>query len=1070
MGSGTPSNSLACAECGAGLASTSRFCSACGSPVSSAPERETRRTVTLLFTDVTGSTAMGEHLDPEAYRALMGRYFEVARSTVERHGGTVEKFVGDAVLAVFGLLKIHEDDALRAVRAACELNDAVTALSDQVAAEIGVRLTIRTGVNTGAVVTGTARAGGSFATGDAVNTAARLEQAAGEGEILLGATTYALVRDAVEVEETEPVRAKGKSEAVPAYRLLHVLDEARGRRRRDDQPLVGRLQESRALDDALTQTTSSRRSHVVTILGPPGIGKSRLVKEFLAGIGDRADVAEGRCLSYGRGITYWPLVQALRSAIGLTGTESDHATKRALEHSLGQCNDRDAIVEPLMPLLGVVGTPAAQELTFWAVRRLVEELATRRPLVLCLDDLHWAEPTLLELLERVREELSDLPLLLLCQARPELVEQRPEWGSGPFDSMTLRLDPLDPAETGAVVAELLRGDPPEGLAERVAAWAGGNPLFVEEIVAHLVERDILKRDVEGGWRVVGELSRTELPPTVSALLASRLSLLSASERDLLGRVSVIGLEFSPAEVALLADDTSLTEQNALLSSLARRDLVRRVRSPQGESWAFKHVLVRDAAYDALAKTLRAELHERFADGLLAGDDAESGTDVVGFVAHHLEQAARYCRELTTRGPRTDALVERAGDALRSAADVAADRGDYVSAVATLNRALDLEPLTSAVRRERLARRCDYHREGFQLEELQQGLGAYEAALDDNAGEIDRAFLRMMQGYASMEAGRDIDPGLVSAWADELVTLGRAAADPMSVVRGLRVATLCSTVMGLWEQAAAGCAEIITLGTRADAREARAMRAAAMFVGDTPLSEFTQVWRDQIAPEFPPARRELNLLFAQAVDAAACGSADAHILLDALVAREADLARGGAISDEPSAWFVDVYAMNRDLDGAIVHSERAAQYLRSSGALGAASTTMLLLVLLRLERGDPSEVLLPLLEEAEGYTSPYDLASVAFGSACRAILALRDGDQDRAVELTDLTLRTADGGQEVWKQADLRRWLSVVPRTRGDRDEERRLLREAAERYARKEICSYDAEIDARLVELEGTGA
>ena len=442
MGSVAPTDFLACAACGAELPSTVRFCFECGAPVPAAAERETRRTVTLLFTDVTGSTAMGEQLDPEAFRGVLGRYFAVARTAIECHGGTVEKFVGDAVLAVFGVPELHEDDALRAVRAADELNDAVTVLSEELLSELGVRLAIRTGVNTGSVVTGSARAGGSFATGDAVNTAARLEQAAGDGEVLLGASTYALVRDAVEVESVAEVRAKGKAEPVPAFRLRRVLDALHGRRRRADVPLVGRTQENRALDDVLERTVTSGHSHLMTVLGPPGIGKSRLVSEFLLRVGDRAAVAQGRCVSYGQGITYWPLVQALRDALSLSGTESEEVTRQALEQALGAVQDRDRVVDGLLPLLSRTGVPGTDDQTVWSVRRLLEELATRRPLVLCVDDLHWAEPNLLDLLERVREEVSDLPLLLLCQARPELLEQRPDWGSGAMNAVIFGLEPL----------------------------------------------------------------------------------------------------------------------------------------------------------------------------------------------------------------------------------------------------------------------------------------------------------------------------------------------------------------------------------------------------------------------------------------------------------------------------------------------------------------------------------------------------------------------------------------------------------------------------------------------------
>jgi class 3 adenylate cyclase len=1027
--------------------------------------------VTLLFTDVTGSTAMGEQLDPEAYRSLMGRYFDVARATVERHGGMVEKFVGDAVLAVFGMPEVHEDDALRAVRAARELNGAVAALSEQVLAQYAVRLTIRTGVNTGWVVTGPARAGGSFATGDAVNTAARLEQAAGDGEILLGESTYALVRDAVEVELAESVSAKGKVDPVPAYRLVRVLDALHGRRRRVDLALVGRAQESRALDDVLAQTVTSGRSHLVTVLGPPGIGKSRLVNEFLLHIGDRAAVARGRCVSYGKGITYWPLAQALRDALDLTGTESEQATRHALEQALGPCEDRDTVLGLLMPLVGGAGPPPDKEQTVWSVRRLVEELATKRPLVLSVDDLHWAEPTLLELLERVRDEVSDLPLLMLCQARPELLEEHPAWGSGPLDSMTFRLDPLVPAETEAAVAALLDGEVPAGLADQVASWAGGNPLFVEEIVAHLVETGILGREPGGGWRLVGDLAQAQLPPSVSALLASRLDRLPAAERDLLERGSVIGLEFTTAEVEPLVDEESRAGLAALLASLTRRDLVRRVRSGPGDTWAFKHILVRDAAYEALPKAQRADLHEHFADGVAARGTSDSAGELLGFVAHHLEQSARYRRELAARGPQVDALVDRAVEALAAAAEQARDADRIMDHGGYLDRALRLEPEASRVRRQILARLADHHHDLFQLDQLGRVLDSFEAELDDTADEREQAFLRTMRLYRRMVTGNAIDPAQVAEAAQELASLGRAAEDARSVVRGLRLIGECSTMLGLWRDAMASSNEIIRIGTPADARAARGGEYVALLWGDGTFRDCLAFLRRDFELHGRSDGQAWVELATEAMVAAADGSPDTDRAVAAAVARGEDLYAAGKISEPTGGLLAEALRLSRDLDGTIAYTERLNEEYRRSGALGVASSSILMQALLMLERGDSSDAVLPLIAEAEGYTSPYDVTSTYLLATCRAILAVRAGDGEHANELTDDALTAVDRTQETWAQADLRRWLSEIPRTTGDVELERRLLQEAAEMYARKEIRSYDAEIQARLAETAAaTGA
>ena len=400
-----------CSSCGRENADDARFCSACGTALSGAePRAEQRKVVTILFCDLVGSTALGESTDPEALRARMRRYFEDLRAIIERHGGTVEKFVGDAVMAVFGIPISHEDDALRAVRAAAEMRDAI--------AEHG--LEARIGVNTGEVVVG--GEGETLVTGDAVNVAARLEQAAGAGDVFIGAETHSLVRDAVRVEVVEPLALKGKAQPVEAFSLLEILPESEGLARNPEALLVGRKRERNRLWRDFEDVLEDRSCRLVTLLGPAGIGKSRLVADFLERVGDSADILRGRCLSYGEGITYWPLVEIL-IAIGV---------------------DPDS----------VIGTsPAETQLAF---RRLLEARTAERPQVVVVDDLQWAEPVFIDLVEHVADLSRDAPIFLLCVARTELLDVRPDWGGGKMNATSILLEPLGADECEALIGNLSR--------------------------------------------------------------------------------------------------------------------------------------------------------------------------------------------------------------------------------------------------------------------------------------------------------------------------------------------------------------------------------------------------------------------------------------------------------------------------------------------------------------------------------------------------------------------------------------------------------------------------------------
>jgi class 3 adenylate cyclase/tetratricopeptide (TPR) repeat protein len=593
-----------------------------------------RKSVTVLFADVTGSTALGEQLDPESLRRVMARYFEVARSCLERHGGTVEKFIGDAVMAVFGVPTVHEDDALRAVRAAAELRGDLASLNDELERDYGVSLELRTGVNTGEVVTGTEE---RLATGDAVNIAARLEQAAQPGEILIGELTHSLSRGAVEAEPVEPLSLKGKAQPLGAYRLLGVIEGAPAYDRRLDAPLVGRQQELAQMRVAFDAAVSERGCRLVTVLGPPGIGKSRLARELARTLEGRATVLSGRCLPYGEGITYWPLIEIFREA------EAEDELAAAL-------------------------SAATPEDLFWSVRKGLERRARERPVAIVVEDIHWAEPTLLDLLEHLLDWTRDAPLLLVCLARSDLIDLRPTWGSQ-SQAETLRLEPLSPGESDELIEGLLgHSELSADSRARVRAVAAGNPLFVEQLLA-MIE--------EGG-------DPTEVPPTIHALLAARLDSLPDDEREILERASLVGLEFEWEALGELAPDRH-RPAGALLTALVRKELIRPHEAIE-DSFRFRHMLIRDVAYERISKALRSELHERFA-GWLDGR-GEEFDEVVGY---HLEQAYRSLAGLGPPGERAQGLAEAATERLARSGRRAYDRADFRATVNLLERAADLIP-------------------------------------------------------------------------------------------------------------------------------------------------------------------------------------------------------------------------------------------------------------------------------------------------------------------------------------------------------------------------------------------
>ena len=676
-----------CASCGTENPDIARFCLACGSQLADAPApQETRKVVTIVFSDLKGSTSLGEALDSEALREVMTRYFDAMRGELERHGGVIEKFIGDAVMAVFGLPRLHEDDALRAVRAASGMQAALEELNVELDRHYGVKLTNRTGVNTGEVVAGDPSTGQRLVTGDAVNVAARLEQAAAEREVLLGELTYRLVRDSVDVVEVEPLTLKGKAEPVPAYQLVRVKDTGDAGVTRS-APIVGREGELEMLEAILAETVATSSARLVTLVADAGVGKSRLMAEFLERIADRAFTLQGRCLPYGDGITFWPLAEALKSACGIVNDDSAEPALAKLASLAGGAGP--GVTERLAALIGLRPEPFPMEELAWAVRRLLEHAATERPVVLVVEDVHWAESTLLELIEQLARAIDDAPVLIVCPARPSIVDENPEWSVGER-ATRIDLEPLGAEASRSMIETVLGGgtvDP--DVLDRVVAAAEGNPLFAEQLLRMLVDDGILERR-NGGWHATGSLEELHVPPTIQALLAARLDTLAGGERSVIEPASVIGYVFAEAAVTALAPPEMSPRVRGELTTLAQKHLVQHVDDGDEGQHRFQHIMIRDTAYDGILKRGRADLHERFvtwADEV----NRDRGAEFEEILGYHLEQAWTYLSELGPLDDHGRAIGEDGARRLASAGRRAFARGDVPAAANLLGRAAALLP-------------------------------------------------------------------------------------------------------------------------------------------------------------------------------------------------------------------------------------------------------------------------------------------------------------------------------------------------------------------------------------------
>jgi class 3 adenylate cyclase/tetratricopeptide (TPR) repeat protein len=1012
---------------------------------------ETRKTVTIVFTDVTGSTALGEQTDPEAMRRIMERYFEEMRAVLEKHGGTVEKFIGDAVMAVFGIPQVHEDDALRAVRAAAEMRDRLGAVNEEFDRERGMRIAVRTGVNTGEVVAGDSSEGQAFATGDAVNVAARLEQVAEPGEILIGPVTRDLVRDAVRTEAIAALELKGKASPIDAWRLVEVLPEAPAFTRRMDAPFVGRSEELARLRASLDRAGSTGTCQLVTVTGPPGIGKSRLVRELVASAKDDARVVVGRCLAYGEGITYWPLSEIVRQVAG--------ADPRAgLLELLGEGSDQALAAERLLGAIGAADEPARTEEIFWATRVLFEHMTRNRPLIAVVDDIHWAEPTLLDLVEYI-VGFARAPALIACTARPELFDVRPDWPR----AGVVELEPLEEQDAATLVdAFLADAELPATVRDRIRERAEGNPLFVEQMLSLASENG--DEDIA-------------VPATIQALLAARLDHLADDERAVLVRGSVEGRLFHRGAVSSLLSEAERDAVPARLLALARKNFVRPDESlfPGDDAFRFVHVLVRDAAYDAAPKELRAELHKRFA-AWLENRAADRRSELAEIIGYHFEQSHRYRAELGFSDDETTDLGRRASERLAAAGRRALGQGDGPAAVKLLRRAAELHPADDLNRVE---------------------LAPSLATALFESGDPTAAAAVLAEATSAV-------PGLNSERLATLISLHRAALDvqldPNVDVEGI----LTAAHRAIEHFAARG--EDVVLGaawecvrdvewTRGHLTAARAAAEQALCHAERTGDIRHQAQNRSIIGAcgfFGAAPREESVKAAHQdaewanLHGALSHEAEAIHALGILALEERRVEEGRALTERglrtleelgmrlaaaAHSGAVGVLPGVRALEPEAVLTRLRFSYntLADAGETGILSTVAANLALVLYERGD--------YEEAERFTreseragSDEDVATQVGWRTARAMVAAQKGDFEQAEELAREAVRRALATEYVQTIAEAQLSLGEILRHAGRVAEAREATQAALEIFERKDFLLSAGAVRAKLAELQPSGS
>ena len=1015
----------ACPRCGAAAGEIARFCSACGALLREDPPRAARgrKVVTVMFADVSGFTALAERHDPESLQQVMSRYFDEMRRVVELHGGTVDKVIGDAMMVLFGVPVLHEDDAVRAARCSLEMRAALDTLNDEIDARWGERLRIHTGINTGEVVVGPGDDGQPVTWGDAVNVARRLQESAARGDILVGPVTARLLHGIARLSPVTPMLLTGKAAPVEAWRLQSIDGDDR-RPAGPARELVGRRDELGALRTAFAGVVASAVPAAVTVTGVAGIGKSRLVRALLDELGDRADVVAGRCLPYGEGITYWPLAEIVRRLAG-------RPEVRAIAEAAGGGIEARTIAHRIARVVGMVPGAVAVDEANWAVRRLLEVRAAERPLVVVVDDIHWAEPTMLDLLEHVTTVARDVPLLLVFLARPEFLERRPDWAGQ--RSTVVALGPLPDGDAALLFAELAAGTGIRAAdADRVLATAEGNPFFLEQIVA-------LRAGGGAGT-----------PASIQALLAARIDALPPSERAVVDRAAVEGRGFHRSALAELLPAATRGRLDTALEGLTRRQLIRPGAGelPGEAGYRFVHILVRDVVYELLPKASRAELHERYASWL----DERAGPRYAELVGYHLEQAHRWHSEL--RPSATDerrALATAAAERLTAAGNAALQRGDLPAGVNLLERTAALLPPDDAARALLLPELALALVQLGRLPEadrlLTEAVRIARAAGDERA----EAHARTAQFFALVHMEPDAAPAALSARFDALSRTFTAGADDLGLSRLHRAQALVHWLAGRTAKADAawrrGVRHARVAGDEQGIADGLVWQASAAWLGPRRAPDAIADCR-AILDQLQADRRSQALSMRPlATLHAMTGQFDvAHDLIAECAAILADLGVGlhaSAADFEASIAFLEgdpatAEALLRpSLDQLVAMGDRA---------LGATIAARLAHALVEQGRDDEAR---EVAETLEGTAAPDDMSAQILHRIVRGRLLARAGDLDEADRLTAEAVTIAGRTDWLVDRGDALMARGEVLRVRGRADEASRAFHKAFDLYTRK---------------------